>query len=36
MLLSELDQAGRSRGVAVCTVDEALCYIRSLADEPYL
>jgi hypothetical protein len=36
ILLSELDQAGRARGVVVCTVDAALDYIRSLADEPYL
>src|SRR5688572_5976530 len=36
MLLGELDQAGRARGAVVCTVDEALDYIRSLADEPYL
>ncbi|MBI5366745.1 MAG: tRNA adenylyltransferase [Planctomycetes bacterium] len=36
MLLNDLDRAGRQRGVEVGTVDEALDYIRSLADEPYL
>jgi len=30
MLLSELDAAGRKRGVVVCTVDEALDYVRSI------
>jgi hypothetical protein len=33
MLLRELDDAGRQRGVQVCTVDEALDYLRSLARE---
>jgi hypothetical protein len=32
-LLSELDVAGRERGVAVGTVDEALTYLRALEDE---
>jgi hypothetical protein len=30
MLLQELDRAGRRRGVEVCTVAEALAYVRSL------
>ena len=30
LLLSELDQAGRRRGAAVCTVDEALEYVRAI------
>jgi hypothetical protein len=36
MLLSEMDRGGRRRGVQVCSVDEALGFIRSLAaeDEP--
>ena len=34
MLLRELDVAGRERGVEVCTVDEALEYIRALEGEP--
>lgn len=33
LLLGECDRAGRQRGAAVGTVDEALDYIRSLADE---
>ncbi len=33
MLLQELDQAGRRRGVAVCTVDGALDYLRALDDD---
>jgi predicted HD phosphohydrolase len=33
MLLSELDHAGRRRGVQVCGVDEAIGFIRSLAEE---
>jgi hypothetical protein len=33
MLLMELDQAGRRRGVIVCTIAEALGYIRSLENE---
>ena len=36
MLLRELDSAGRQRGVMVCTIREALEYIRSLENEPYL
>ena len=27
LLLSELDQAGRKRGAAVCTVDEAIAWL---------
>jgi hypothetical protein len=33
MLLAELDKQGRQRGVDVCTIAEALEYIRSLADD---
>ena len=33
MLLRELDDRGRARGVDVCDVDEALDYIRSLNDD---
>jgi hypothetical protein len=33
MLLEELDRAGRRRGVEVCTVDEALAFIRALDEE---
>jgi hypothetical protein len=36
MLLRELDVGGRQRGVEVCTVDEALDYIRALEEESYL
>jgi hypothetical protein len=36
MLLGELDRAGRQRGVQVCTVSEALAYVKSLAGEAYL
>lgn len=36
MLLRELDTAGRRGGVQVCTIDDALDYIRSLESEPYL
>jgi hypothetical protein len=36
MLLRELDTAGRKRGAAVCTVEEALEYVRQLEEEPYL
>ncbi|MDB5299732.1 MAG: cca 1 [Phycisphaerales bacterium] len=36
MLLRELDTAGRQRGVDVCSVRDALEYVRSLEDEPYL
>jgi hypothetical protein len=36
MLLRDLDTAGRKRGAAVCTVGEALEYVRQLEDEPYL
>ena len=34
MLLRELDTAGRQRGVGVCTVNEALAYVRALEQEP--
>jgi predicted HD phosphohydrolase len=33
MLLSDLDRAGRKRGVQVCSVGEALGYVRSLEGE---
>jgi len=33
LLLRELDTAGRRRGAAVCTVAEALGYVRSLEDD---
>ena len=33
IVLSELDRAGRQTGVQVCTIDEALDYIRSLEGE---
>jgi hypothetical protein len=33
MLLRELDSAGRQRGAVVCTVAEALHYVRSLEEE---
>jgi hypothetical protein len=33
MLLADLDKQGRRRGVDVCTVAEALSYIRSLSDQ---
>jgi hypothetical protein len=36
MLLRELDTAGRRRGVDVCSVAEALAYVRELEREPYL
>ena len=36
MLLRELDKAGRTRGVIVCTITEALDYLRSLENESYL
>jgi hypothetical protein len=36
ILLSELDRAGRQIGAQVCTIDEALDYIRSLENESYL
>ena len=35
MLLRELDVAGRRRGVVVCSVDEALEYIRALEGETW-
>jgi hypothetical protein len=35
MLLRELDDAGRQRGVEVCTVAQALEYIRSLEKQEY-
>ncbi|HEX4793069.1 MAG TPA: hypothetical protein VH370_04715 [Humisphaera sp.] len=35
MLLQELDRAGRRRGVEVCTIAEAIQYIRSMEQEPY-
>ncbi len=34
MLLPELDQAGRRKGVCVCSVNEALNYVRALEEEP--
>jgi len=36
LLLSELDKAGRVCGARVCTIDEALVFIRSVANEAYL
>jgi hypothetical protein len=33
MLLAELDKQGRQRGVNVCTIAEALGYVRSLVDQ---
>jgi hypothetical protein len=33
MLLQEMDRAGRERGVAVCTVNQALEFIRSINQE---
>jgi hypothetical protein len=36
VLLGEIDRAGRQRGVQVCTIDEALEYVRSLEGEAYL
>ena len=36
MLLCELDDGGRVPGAGVCTVAEALRYIKSLESEPYL
>jgi predicted nucleotidyltransferase len=36
LLLGELDRAGRRTGVQVCTIDDAIDYIRALEDEPYL
>jgi HD superfamily phosphodiesterase len=33
VLLGELDRAGRQTGVQVCTVEEALAYVRGLDDE---
>jgi len=35
MLLQELDRAGRRRGVEVCTIAQALEYIRSMEEERY-
>ncbi len=35
MLLQELDRAGRQRGVTVCTVDDALDFIRKLSGEDW-
>jgi hypothetical protein len=35
MLLQELDKAGRRRGVEVCTIAQALEYIRSMEEERY-
>lgn len=34
MLLRDLDDAGRRRGAMVCSIEEALLYIRDLDDEP--
>jgi hypothetical protein len=36
ILLSKLDKRGRVPGAPVCTLDEALAYIRSVANEEYL
>jgi hypothetical protein len=36
MLLRELDKTGRRQGVEVCSVSDAIGYLRSLQDEPYL
>jgi predicted nucleotidyltransferase len=36
MLLQECDAGGRRCGVQVCTIAQALDYLRSLEDEPYL
>jgi len=36
ILLSKLDKQGRVPGAPVCTLDEALAYIRSVANEEYL
>jgi hypothetical protein len=36
LLLGELDRAGRRTGVQVCTIDEALAYVKSLEGEAYL
>jgi hypothetical protein len=36
VLLGELDRAGRQTGVQVCTIDEALAYIKALEEEAYL
>ncbi len=36
ILLGELDRAGRQTGVQVCTIDEALDYIRGIENEEYL
>lgn len=36
VLLGELDRAGRRTGVQVCTIDEALAYIKALEEEAYL
>ncbi len=33
MLLNELDRRGRVRGAAVCELDEALEFLRELAEE---
>jgi hypothetical protein len=33
LLLGDLDRAGRQTGVQVCTIDEALDYVRALEDE---
>lgn len=35
LLLSELDQSGRKRGVQVCSVDEALTHIENLQQESW-
>jgi hypothetical protein len=36
MLLRDCDDRGREVGVETLTLDEALAYLRSLADESYL
>ena len=33
MLLNELDRRGRVRGAAVCELDEALDFLRELAEQ---
>jgi len=33
MLLRDVDTAGRRRGAIVCTIAEALAYVRSLEEE---
>ena len=35
MLLNELDRRGRVRGAAVCELDEALEFLRELAEQEF-